>query len=90
MRMLGWLNLPYVSEFFGQDVLHDGAGDPHVFLANYQTVGFVDREHQVELRPKRDTRVQGDAEAAGRAHALREAIAFYQVAARRFGEQAPH
>jgi phosphoglycerol transferase MdoB-like AlkP superfamily enzyme len=88
--ILGWLNLPYVSEFFGQDVLREHGSDPHIFMANYQTVGFVDDELQIELRPKRVTRVtaaaserKSDDDARSR-EALQEGIAFYQVAARRF------
>lgn len=90
--LLGLLNLAYTSEFFGQDVLRDGAGDPHVFMANYQTVGFVDEDLLIELRPKQATRTlamsQGQAPADEARHALDEGVAFYQVAAQRFSAAA--
>ena len=86
--VLGLLNLGYVSEFFGRDVLHDEAVAPSLFMANYQTVGFVGDGVQVELRPKRGSRVfgvDGGTPTADRARtALEQSIAFYQVAAARF------
>lgn len=89
--MLGWLNVPYVSEFFGRDVLRDGGPAPSLFMANYQTVGFVGEGMQVELRPKQATRVTGvDGGAPSIEHAqeaLEEGIAFYQAAAQRFSSR---
>lgn len=89
--MLGWLNLPYISEFFGRDVLRDGGPAPSLFMANYQTVGFVGEGLQVELRPKQATRVTGvDGSTPGTEHAqeaLDEGIAFYQAAAQRFSSR---
>lgn len=89
--MLGWLNLPYISEFFGRDVLRDGGPAPSLFMANYQTVGFVGEGMQVELRPKQATRVTGvDGSTPGAEHAqeaLDEGIAFYQAAAQRFSSR---
>jgi phosphoglycerol transferase MdoB-like AlkP superfamily enzyme len=86
--MLGWLNLSYVSEFFGRDVLRDGGPPSSLFMANYQTVGFVGEDMQVELRPKQSTRVTGlDGGTPTPDHAreaLEEGIAFYQAAAQRF------
>lgn len=88
--LLGLLNLPYVSEFFGRDVLHDQAVPPSLFMANYQSVGFVGEGTQVELRPKRAIRttpLAGAAQAVGHEQAaLEEGIAFYQAAAERFSE----
>ncbi|WP_341889929.1 LTA synthase family protein [Variovorax sp. YR752] len=85
--LLGLLNLSYVSEFFGRDLLRDDAVPASLFMANYQTVGFVGEGEQVELRPKRATRVFAiDGRAATPARdraALEEGIAFYQVAAQR-------
>ncbi|WP_298830313.1 LTA synthase family protein [uncultured Piscinibacter sp.] len=85
--VLGLLNLGYVSEFFGRDVLRDNV-QPSLFMANYQTVGFVGEGVQVELRPKRGSRVfgvEGGPPSADQSHAaLDESIAFYQVAADRF------
>lgn len=89
--LLGWLNVPYVSEFFGRDVLRDGGPAPSLFMANYQTVGFVGEGMQVELRPKQATRVIGvDGSKPGTEHAqeaLDEGIAFYQAAAQRFSSR---
>lgn len=86
--LLGLLDLRYVSEFFGRDVLHDADVPPSLFMANYQTVGFVGAGEQVELRPKRATRViplDGLEQGGAREHeALEEGIAFYQAAAERF------
>ncbi|MEW6690514.1 MAG: LTA synthase family protein, partial [Pseudomonadota bacterium] len=86
--LLGLLELPYVSEFFGRDLLHDADVPPSLFMANYQTVGFVGEGEQVELRPRRASRVtelDGRASDAARQRAaLEEGIAFYQVAAQRF------
>jgi phosphoglycerol transferase MdoB-like AlkP superfamily enzyme len=91
--LLGLLNLSYVSEFFGRDVLHDEAVPASLFMANYQTVGFVGGGEQVELRPKRATRVfavDGRAATPERDRAaLEQGIAFYQVAAQRFSSQGP-
>jgi phosphoglycerol transferase MdoB-like AlkP superfamily enzyme len=87
--IMGWLNVPYRSEFFGRDIFHDTPGNSRFFMTNYQAVGYVQDDVQVELRPKRAVAVLGDsngvaADTGARAHAVREAIAFYQVAARRF------
>lgn len=85
--LLGALNLDCTSELFGRDALRDGAADSHAFMANDQTVGFVDGEFLVELRRKqsvRTTRLGGVAVSADEArHAFDEGMAFYQVAARR-------
>ena len=89
--ILGMLNLPYVSEFFGRDVLRDGGPAPSLFMANYQTVGFVGDDMQVELRPKQATSVVGlDGSRPAPDHAreaLEEGIAFYQAAAQRFSSR---
>lgn len=87
--ILGLLNVGYRSQFFGRDILHDGEIDPHVFMANYQTVAFLDDGLLAELRPRRATRVvrQDTDEAVSGPHAdevLAEGIALYQVAAQRF------
>lgn len=89
--LLGLLNVPYVSEFFGRDLLND-ADVPHsLFMANYQTVGFVGQGEQVELRPRRATRVtplDGGAHDDKRERAaLESGISFYQVASERFAER---
>lgn len=89
--LLGLLDLHYVSEFFGRDLLHDADVPPSLFMANYQTVGFVGSGEQVELRPKRATRVIAldgmERDAGHEREALEEGIAFYQAAAERFSER---
>jgi len=89
--LLGLLNVPYVSEFFGRDVLRDTEVPPSLFMANYQTVGFVGDGEQVELRPRRATRVTpadgGARDARLERAALEQGIAFYQAAAERFAER---
>ena len=90
--ILGLLNVDYRSQFFGRDILHDGEADPHVFMANYQTVGFLDEGILAELKPRRGTRVlrQDTNEVVSGKHAnavLAEGIALYQVAADRFSSR---
>lgn len=90
--VLGVLNAGYRSEFFGRDILRDGPSDPHVFMANYQTVGFLDDEVLAELKPRRATRtLRRDSEEAVTGEKAREvlteAIALYQVAAQRFSSR---
>ncbi|HNJ84723.1 MAG TPA: LTA synthase family protein, partial [Piscinibacter sp.] len=86
--LLGLLDLRYVSEFFGRDVLHDSDVPASLFMANYQTVGYIGAGEQVELRPKRATKVialdGGQQGEARERDALEEGIAFYQAAAERF------
>jgi len=84
--LLGWLNVPYVSEFFGRDVLRDGGPAPSLFMANYQTVGYYESGRMVELRPNGRSRVV-DAETSKlapddelSAHLMDEAISYYQLA----------
>lgn len=92
--ILGLLNFSYRSQFFGRDILHDGVVDPHVYMANYQTVGFLDEGLLAELTPRRRTRVlrQDTEEVVSGAHAdsvLAEGIALYQTAAKRFSGKQP-
>lgn len=87
--ILGLLNVDYRSQFFGRDILHDGEADPHVFMANYQTVGFLNEGVLAELKPRRRTRAlrpDSDEILTGQhaAAVLVEGIALYQVAAHRF------
>ncbi|MEO7743709.1 MAG: LTA synthase family protein, partial [Usitatibacter sp.] len=87
--ILGLLNVDYRSQFFGRDILHDGEADPHVFIANYQTVGFLNGGLLAELKPRHVTRVlrQDSNEVVVGQHAaavLVEGISLYQVAADRF------
>ena len=87
--ILGLLNLPYTSQFFGRDALKDGPADAPVFMANYQTVGYVANGLGVVLRPRQESKVfninNGELKTGPLADAERDrAIAIYQTAARRF------
>ncbi len=91
--ILGLLNFNYTSEFYGRDILRDGIQDPHIFMANYQTVGFLDGDFLAELRPNYVARVvdpityedvPADPESE---HALMEGIAFFQTVAHEFTTQ---
>lgn len=86
--VLGLLNLPYTSRFFGQDILTEGRLHQRALMANYLTVGYMEDGLVVELTPGRRARVV-DA-ATGRPlpmtdpharHLVDEAIGYYEVAA---------
>ena len=91
--LLGLLDLRYVSEFFGRDVLHDADVPASLFMANYQTVGWH-RRRRAGTRPKRATKVialdGGQQGEARERDALEEGIAFYQAAAGAFRPAAPN
>ncbi len=84
--LLALLNVSYRSRFFGRDILADGARDPRALLANYQTVGLLQPDKLVELRPKRQVRVIDTATGAVRQDdaqsqaAVQRAIAYYEGA----------
>ncbi len=86
--LLGWMNIPYTSEFFGRDIFRDGKGSP-LYLAHYQTVGYIDDSMLVELRPRQQTRIyKQDSSEIVKGELAEQAklrgIAIYQTAARRF------
>ena len=92
--ILGLLNLPYTSQFFGRDALKDGPGDSPIFMANYQTVGYVGNGLGVVLRPRQESKVlviaNGKPSIGPSADGERDrAIAVYQTAARRFSGRVP-
>ncbi len=85
--VLALLNLNYTSRFFGQDILTEGVKHPRALMANYLTVGYMERGVVVELSPKRRTgivdAVSGKPVATDdpRGEGLvDEAVAYYQVA----------
>lgn len=92
--LLGLLNFDYRSKFFGRDIIADGGRDQHVFLANYQTVGFMDSRNMIELRPQREVRITDPtsgsriASSPGTESEVDEAISFYQYAALAFNSGA--
>ncbi|WP_298607115.1 LTA synthase family protein [uncultured Thiothrix sp.] len=84
--ILGLLNIPYVSEFYGQDIRLAAAHNPRAFMANYLTVGYLKNGKVIELMPKQSTQVidaQTGAELPADPAATDEAIAYYQTAAAR-------
>ncbi|MRR51711.1 MAG: alkaline phosphatase family protein [Rhodocyclaceae bacterium] len=84
--LLGLLNFGYRSRFFGQDILKDGPKHQRAFMANYQTVGYLEDNILVELRPNRrwrsvDAPTGAERRVDERGEKLRdEAIAYYQSA----------
>ncbi len=92
--VLGMVNFSYRSQFFGHDILREGAVRPRAFLANYQTVGMYNDGRVVELKPNARVRVS-DA-ATGRElpddeksrRLVDEAIAYYQLASEAFRQGA--
>lgn len=84
--LLGLLNIPYVSEFYGQDIRRAAANNQRAFMANYLTVGYLKEGKVIELMPKQTTKVldaQAGAELPADTAATDEAIAYYQTAAAR-------
>ncbi len=84
--LLALLNFSYRSRFFGHDIIHDGPGHQRAFMANYQTVGYMEGGVLVELRPQRrwrlidvDTGKERAADERGM-HYLEEAVSYYQAA----------
>jgi len=55
--LLALLNFSYRSRFFGQDIVAEGPMHQRAFLANYQTVGYLEGDILVELRPQRRWRL---------------------------------
>jgi phosphoglycerol transferase MdoB-like AlkP superfamily enzyme len=88
--LLALLNVSYRSKFFGRDILADGAAAPRALLANYQTVGLLQPDALVELRPKRQVRVVDPATGAphpadaAAEQAVQRAIAYYEGASTAF------
>ncbi|HPY40268.1 MAG TPA: LTA synthase family protein, partial [Thiolinea sp.] len=84
--ILGLLNIPYVSEFYGQDIRLAAANNQRAFMANYLTVGYLKNGKVVELMPKQATAII-DAKTGAILPAdsalTDEAIAYYQTAAAR-------
>ena len=91
--ILGLMNVPYESRFFGSDMLSPDAPE-RALLANYQTVGWYQDGRVIELKPNARTRVvdaatgveQPEDEASERM--TNEAISYYQVASEAFGSGA--
>ncbi len=88
--ILALLNFGYVSRFFGQDILTEGKTHQRAMMANYQTVGYYEKDTVVELRPQRRVRVVDAATGKERPasdqtrHLTDEAIGYYQGASTAF------
>jgi len=85
--VLGLLNIPYDSSFFGQDILVSGRSHQRAFMANYLTVGYMEDGLVVSLGPNQRIRVQRsddgtpvDVNEPIAHNLIREAISFYQSA----------
>ena len=84
--LLALLNFSYRSKFFGHDILHDGPSNQRAFMANYQSVGYLEHGTLIELRPQRRWRAL-DAESgkevpanAAALQSLDQAVSYYQAA----------
>ena len=87
--IMGLLNIPYTSTFFGQDIIKDGPRNQRAFMANYLTVGYMKDGMVVELSPQGrvkiihandGTSVSADDPTVRRI--VEEAISYYQTASR--------
>ncbi|MDF1748161.1 MAG: LTA synthase family protein [Alphaproteobacteria bacterium] len=85
--LLGLLNVPYDSSFFGQDILVSGQSHQRAFMANYLTVGYMEGGMVVSLGPNQRVRVQRvddgtavDFSDPKAKDLIREAISYYQSA----------
>jgi len=85
--LLALLNVGYRSRFFGHDILHEGPAHQRAFMANYQTVGYLENGILAELRPQRRWRLVDEATGKERPadeagmRILEEAVSHYQAAA---------
>ncbi len=84
--LLALLDFSYRSRFFGHDIIAEGPKHQRAFLANYQTVGYLEDDILVELRPQKRWRLVDPAtgkelpdSARGRS-LLEEAISYYEGA----------
>lgn len=84
--LLAMLNFSYRSHFFGHDIVRDGPTHRRAFMANYQTVGYLEDDLLVELRPGRRWRVIDAVTGQDRSteptalHRLEEAVSYYESA----------
>ncbi len=83
--LLGLMGIGYESHFMGQDILSPHA-QARAFMGNYLTVGYMTREHLVQLMPQqrasvmtRDNYRELPATDAHRSELLRQAIAHYEL-----------
>lgn len=85
--LLALLDFNYRSHFFGHDIIAEGPRHQRAFLANYQTVGYLEDDILVELRPQRRWRLVdpdsgNELPASPRGEELlEEAVSYYEGAA---------
>jgi phosphoglycerol transferase MdoB-like AlkP superfamily enzyme len=92
--LLALLNWSYPSRFFGKDILAMTPQDERAFIASYQKLGLLDREHLSILKPVRQhdlyayDRASGDLRSAAKEDDLvKDGIASYQTASYLFSHQ---
>jgi phosphoglycerol transferase MdoB-like AlkP superfamily enzyme len=84
--ILGLLDFSYYSKFFGRDVLRSDPSTDRAFVANYQTLGYLNGERMIVLQPGKKIDMlrltdAGTVPLGGVDPALaRDAIAFYEAA----------
>jgi phosphoglycerol transferase MdoB-like AlkP superfamily enzyme len=95
--ILGLLNIPYTSSFFGQDILKEGEKNQRAFMANYLTVGYMKDGLVVQLSPQGKVKTvrakDGSVVPADDPVAMRvveEAISYYQTAAHEIDKLTHH
>jgi len=88
--LLALLNFSYRSRFFGHDIVNEGPRHQRAFLANYQTVGYLEDNVLVELRPQKRWRLVDPATGKelpdserGR-QLLEEAVGYYEGASQAY------
>jgi phosphoglycerol transferase MdoB-like AlkP superfamily enzyme len=52
--LLGFMNMPYLSKFYGADVLNDANAPERAFISNYQKVALVKDDVLTILAPKQE------------------------------------
>ena len=88
--LLALLDFSYRSRFFGHDIIHYGPAHQRAFMANYQTIGYLEDGILVELRPQQRWRLTdiatGKEHAADEVgmHLLEEAVGYYEAAAQAY------
>jgi phosphoglycerol transferase MdoB-like AlkP superfamily enzyme len=84
--LLAMLNFSYRSHFFGHDIVRDGPSHRRAFMANFQTVGYLQDDLHFELRPGPRWRVVDAVTGQDRStdpaalHRLEEAVSYYESA----------
>jgi len=87
--VLAAMGIGYESFFLGQNILTEGQHHERAFLANYLTVGYLEKGKLVQLMPNKRKNVidlgslkELDPEAAEVKDLIREAISHYQFTAK--------